>query len=147
MEEYTEQRGIAHYLYIQVLHLQFFLKIYYKKSRKITINFVLSPQILTGNMNTYSEVENRLYPVIIGSKVRVYPYSQYDRTVCLRIELVGCPWNGELKSIFLSFQYVRVSVVAATILDGISMLSFSITSIGTETNTSCEGLRPTGSGN
>lgn len=46
-------------------------------------------------MNTYSEVENRLHPIIVGSKVRIYPYSQYDRTVCLRVELVGCPWNGK----------------------------------------------------
>lgn len=52
-------------------------------------------QILTGNINTYSEVENILQPIIIASKVRIYPYSQYDRTVCLRVELVGCPWTGK----------------------------------------------------
>lgn len=57
--------------------------------------FSRSVQILTGNINTYSEVENMLQPIIIASKVRIYPYSQYDRTVCLRIELVGCPWTGK----------------------------------------------------
>jgi len=51
--------------------------------------------ILTGNINTYSEVENILQPIIYASKVRIYPYSQYDRTVCLRAEIVGCPWDGK----------------------------------------------------
>lgn len=52
-------------------------------------------QILPGNINTYSEVENALQPIIFASKIRIYPYGQYDRTVCLRAEIVGCPWEGE----------------------------------------------------
>lgn len=52
-------------------------------------------QILTGNINTYSEVENVLQPMILASKIRIFPYSQYDRTVCLRAEIVGCIWDGE----------------------------------------------------
>lgn len=62
-------------------------------------------QILTGNINTYSEVENVLQPIIIASKVRIYPYSQYDRTVCLRAEIVGCPWNGKYyrKTVFVRY--------------------------------------------
>ncbi|XP_037031217.1 discoidin domain-containing receptor 2 isoform X2 [Bradysia coprophila] len=55
-------------------------------------------EILTGNINTYSEVENALQPIIFASKVRIYPYSQYDRTVCLRAEVVGCVWNEKLLS-------------------------------------------------
>ncbi|XP_030377793.1 discoidin domain-containing receptor 2 [Scaptodrosophila lebanonensis] len=50
-------------------------------------------EILPGNINTYSEVENTLQPSIFASKVRIYPYSQYDRTVCLRAEIVGCAWE------------------------------------------------------
>ncbi|XP_034472140.1 discoidin domain-containing receptor 2 [Drosophila innubila] len=50
-------------------------------------------EILPGNINTYSEVENVLQPSIFASKVRIYPYSQYDRTVCLRAEIVGCAWE------------------------------------------------------
>ncbi|XP_030556117.1 discoidin domain-containing receptor 2 [Drosophila novamexicana] len=50
-------------------------------------------EILPGNINTYSEVENVLQPSIFASKVRIYPYSQYDRTVCLRAEIVGCAWQ------------------------------------------------------
>ena len=53
------------------------------------------PQILPGNVNTYSEVENVLQPVIFATKIRIYPYNQYERTVCLRVEVVGCPSDGE----------------------------------------------------
>ncbi|CAD7000506.1 unnamed protein product [Ceratitis capitata] len=55
-------------------------------------------EILTGNINTYSEVENILQPIIFASKVRIYPYSQYDRTVCLRAEVVGCLWEDAIVS-------------------------------------------------
>lgn len=57
--------------------------------------FLCILQILPGNINTYSEVENVLQPSIFASKVRIYPYSQYDRTVCLRAEIVGCAWEGK----------------------------------------------------
>ncbi|XP_067620630.1 discoidin domain-containing receptor 2-like [Eurosta solidaginis] len=55
-------------------------------------------EILPGNINTYSEVENVLQPIIFASKVRIYPYSQYDRTVCLRAEVVGCLWEDGIVS-------------------------------------------------
>ncbi|XP_017079537.2 LOW QUALITY PROTEIN: discoidin domain-containing receptor tyrosine kinase B [Drosophila eugracilis] len=55
-------------------------------------------EILPGNINTYSEVENVLQPSFIASKVRLYPYSQYDRTICLRAEIVGCAWEEGIVS-------------------------------------------------
>ncbi|XP_055903632.1 discoidin domain-containing receptor 2-like [Eupeodes corollae] len=55
-------------------------------------------EILPGNINTYSEVENLLQPIIFASKIRIYPYSQYDRTVCMRAEVVGCPWEEGIVS-------------------------------------------------
>ncbi|XP_026834385.1 uncharacterized protein LOC6543109 [Drosophila erecta] len=55
-------------------------------------------EILPGNINTYSEVENALQPIILASKIRIYPYGQYDRTVCLRAEIVGCPWEEGIVS-------------------------------------------------
>ncbi|XP_055385596.1 discoidin domain-containing receptor 2-like isoform X2 [Condylostylus longicornis] len=55
-------------------------------------------EVLTGNINTYSEIENTLQPIIFASKIRIYPYSQYDRTVCLRAEIVGCPWEEGIVS-------------------------------------------------
>ncbi|KAH8298163.1 hypothetical protein KR018_010084 [Drosophila ironensis] len=55
-------------------------------------------EILPGNINTYSEVENALQPIIFASKIRIYPYGQYDRTVCMRAEIVGCPWEEGIVS-------------------------------------------------
>ncbi|XP_043654375.1 discoidin domain-containing receptor 2-like [Drosophila teissieri] len=55
-------------------------------------------EVLPGNINTYSEVENVLQPSVFASKVRLYPYSQYDRTVCLRAEIVGCAWEEGIVS-------------------------------------------------
>lgn len=66
-------------------------------------------QILPGNINTYSEVENVLQPSIFASKVRIYPYSQYDRTVCLRAEIVGCAWEGEFPSSLLQLLAMNYS--------------------------------------
>ncbi|KAH8404898.1 hypothetical protein KR222_009664 [Zaprionus bogoriensis] len=55
-------------------------------------------EILPGNINTYSEVENALQPIIFASKIRIYPYGQYDRTICLRAEIVGCLWEEGIVS-------------------------------------------------
>lgn len=52
-------------------------------------------QTIAGNINTYSEVEQILQPIIFASKIRIYPYSEYDRTVCLRAEIIGCVWDGK----------------------------------------------------
>lgn len=83
---------IDFYLFTQ-LYIFFFGKIL----SRFFLSVVCSLQILTGNINTYSEVENILQPIIFASKIRLYPYSQYDRTVCLRVEVVGCIWDGEYK--------------------------------------------------
>lgn len=69
--------------------------IYLSIFRPLCPLFLFPKQILTANINTYSEVENALQPIIMAQKVRIYPYSQYDRTVCLRAELIGCIWDGE----------------------------------------------------
>ena len=36
-------------------------------------------------------------PPIIARKVRFVPYSGHPRAVCLRVELYGCPWKGEIQ--------------------------------------------------
>lgn len=56
---------------------------------------IAGKEVLQGNINTYSEVENVLQPIVFASQVRIYPYSQYDRTICLRAELFGCKWEGK----------------------------------------------------
>ena len=58
----------------------------------MTSSFFL--QILPGNSNTYAVANNTLNPAIFASKIRLIPYSDHPRTVCMRIELVGCVFEG-----------------------------------------------------
>jgi hypothetical protein len=53
------------------------------------------PQVITGNKNTYLEAKNELDPPIWASKIRFLPYSYHRRTVCMRVEIYGCYWNGK----------------------------------------------------
>ena len=54
--------------------------------------FSLAPsQVLPGNQNTYVENTNDLVPSVVATKVRFLPYSRHPRTVCMRVELYGCP--------------------------------------------------------
>ncbi|KAI1300258.1 Discoidin domain-containing receptor 2 [Halotydeus destructor] len=47
--------------------------------------------LLPGNTDTYSIKRNQLELPIVGANlIRLVPYSQYERTVCLRAELFGC---------------------------------------------------------
>ena len=52
-------------------------------------------QILPGNTNTYAVANNTLSPPIFASKVRFVPHSDHLRTVCMRLELVGCRFLGK----------------------------------------------------
>ncbi|KAK8752236.1 hypothetical protein OTU49_012649 [Cherax quadricarinatus] len=55
-------------------------------------------KILKGNVNTYTVVRNELVPPILASKVRFVPYSPHPRTVCMRVELLGCPYTDGVVS-------------------------------------------------
>ena len=56
----------------------------------VLFSFALS-QVLPGNQNTYVENTNDLVPSVVATKVRFLPYSRHPRTVCMRVELYGCP--------------------------------------------------------
>lgn len=66
-------------------------------------------QLLVGNNNANEEKEQIFDPPIIATKIRFIPYTTHIRTVCMRVELYGCPWNGKwnlllnLHSCFLDF--------------------------------------------
>ena len=49
------------------------------------INFVTLHLIL---------IFQNLYPAPVASKVRFLPHSVHPRTVCMRVELYGCPYNN-----------------------------------------------------
>ncbi|XP_031776705.1 discoidin domain-containing receptor 2 isoform X2 [Nasonia vitripennis] len=55
-------------------------------------------EVIQGNKNTYIEAKHYLDPPIWASKVRFLPYSYHQRTVCMRVELYGCPWNEGIVS-------------------------------------------------
>ncbi|XP_017300043.1 uncharacterized protein LOC108252543, partial [Diaphorina citri] len=50
--------------------------------------------ILSGNSDTATVVTHRLLPLIFATKVRILPYSLHRRTVCLRMEVLGCLARG-----------------------------------------------------
>ncbi|BES99860.1 Discoidin domain-containing receptor [Nesidiocoris tenuis] len=50
-------------------------------------------QKLPGNTNTYTVAEQKLDPIIIASKIRFIPYSDHLRTVCMRVDILGCVWQ------------------------------------------------------
>ncbi|KAJ8977816.1 hypothetical protein NQ317_007517 [Molorchus minor] len=64
----------------------------------IWVNYWIHGKIylLPGNTNTFTIVDQKLDPPIIATKIRFLPYSYHVRTVCMRVELVGCRWTGFL---------------------------------------------------
>ncbi|XP_034232582.1 discoidin domain-containing receptor 2-like [Thrips palmi] len=55
-------------------------------------------EVLKGNHNPYTEEKRVLLPPIWASRLRFLPYSYHRRTVCMRVELYGCPWRGGVVS-------------------------------------------------
>ncbi|XP_063215521.1 discoidin domain-containing receptor 2-like [Bacillus rossius redtenbacheri] len=55
-------------------------------------------KVLAGNSNTYLVVKQELELPFVASKVRFIPYSEHPRTVCMRVELYGCPWEQSIVS-------------------------------------------------
>ncbi|XP_046998540.1 uncharacterized protein LOC124613859 [Schistocerca americana] len=55
-------------------------------------------KVLAGNRNTYLAVRQQLELPFVASRVRFMPYSQHTRTVCMRVELYGCPWTQSVLS-------------------------------------------------
>jgi len=49
-------------------------------------------EVMTANTNTYVAEKRDLDPIILARKIRFYPYSHHRRTVCMRVEVYGCPW-------------------------------------------------------
>lgn len=50
--------------------------------------------LFAANKNTYSVEENQLDPPLIARRIRILPYSKHPRTVCMRLEIVGCDFTG-----------------------------------------------------
>lgn len=72
----------------------------------LLVNSKFRFQIISGNTDTETVVSHRLMPTVYGSKVRILPYSIHRRTVCLRVEVKGCPAEGQFR-IFYIFFWIR----------------------------------------
>uniref|UniRef100_A0A674MDX1 receptor protein-tyrosine kinase n=1 Tax=Takifugu rubripes TaxID=31033 RepID=A0A674MDX1_TAKRU len=58
----------------------------------------LGNEVIEGNKNTYASVINDLHPPIITRYIRLLPVTKLSPTVCMRVELYGCPWEDGLIS-------------------------------------------------
>jgi len=57
-------------------------------------------RLLPGNTNTFSPAEIPLTEgPLIASKIRILPFSHHPRTVCVRLELLGCLYTGSFFSV------------------------------------------------
>lgn len=54
--------------------------------------------VMEGNKNAYTSVINDLHPPIITRYIRLIPVTGLSTTVCMRVELYGCPWEDGLIS-------------------------------------------------
>lgn len=70
-------------------------------------------QILRGNSDTATVQSHQLKPSFFASHFRLLPYSIHRRTVCLRLELLGCLYKGndliKLSIIVLSVRLLNIS--------------------------------------
>ncbi|XP_054715542.1 discoidin domain-containing receptor 2-like [Uloborus diversus] len=67
-------------------------------SRWLRYRNALGQEVIKGNTNTYTVVKRKLNPIIIASKIRFIPFSVHLRTVCMRVEIYGCPYTDGLLS-------------------------------------------------
>lgn len=71
-------------------------------------------EVLDGNEDTSTAVRRNLDPPIVASQIRIVPYSTYARTMCLRVEFYGCPYNGNFHfSLFLLYfsTFFRINFI------------------------------------
>ena len=58
---------------------------------------------MSGNVNTYLVVRQKLELPFVATKIRFIPFSEHPRTVCMRVELFGCLWNRKYRFFILFF--------------------------------------------
>ncbi|XP_046412192.1 discoidin domain-containing receptor 2-like isoform X1 [Neodiprion fabricii] len=85
-------------------------------------------KILTGNTDTATVVSQELHPPIIATKIRLLPHSVHRRTVCLRIELKGCPETSGVVS--YTVPQSPVTELEDTYYDGIKRQGNLLDGIG-----------------
>lgn len=64
----------------------------------------ISSQIIEGNKNAYDIVLKDLEPPIIARFVRFMPVTDPTASVCMRVELYGCEWLGQISLYNVQFH-------------------------------------------
>uniref|UniRef100_A0A0R3RQM2 Discoidin domain-containing receptor 2 n=1 Tax=Elaeophora elaphi TaxID=1147741 RepID=A0A0R3RQM2_9BILA len=65
-------------------------------------------EVLDGNEDTATAVQRDLDPPIVASRIRIVPFSTYARTMCLRVEFYGCPYDDALMFYSMSNDGSRI---------------------------------------
>lgn len=79
-------------------------------------------QIIMGNVNTYDSVVRDLHPPIITRFLRLIPVTDAVHTVCMRVELFGCLWQG--KSFYRYNNVVQKSPAYARVVARVLLCSY-----------------------
>lgn len=72
--------------------------------------------MVSGNRNTYDIVLKDLGPPIVARTVRFYPLADRVMSVCLRVELYGCLWDGECEGDLLTLPFFTCAVAVCPTL-------------------------------
>ena len=80
-------------------------------------------------MNTYSAEKHFLFPAIVAARIRIVPFSARWRTICMRVELYGCPFPGkaiQLNSSIISyfFQFLKTVLYHIQLRQALTKIMF-----------------------
>lgn len=78
---------------------------------------------MEGNKNAYASVINDLHPPIITRYVRLIPVTKLSTTVCMRVELYGCPWEGRTHehTVTLQMSVCPLALLTLEVVDSVDL--------------------------
>ena len=82
----------------------------------ITYQDIHEDAVMAANTDTYTVVKVMLDTPVVTHRVRVIPYSHYQRTVCIRMELHGCHADREVDTPWLAYSVVMAVMVLTTVI-------------------------------
>lgn len=74
---------------------------------------------MEGNKNAYASVINDLHPPIITRYVRLIPVTKLSTTVCMRVELYGCPWEGRTRKHTVNACVCCLALLTSEVVDSV----------------------------
>jgi hypothetical protein len=105
-------------------YAEYFTLQYWREGMETFANYVDAEgtvRVLQGNVNTFTAARVELDSPILASKIRILPYSHHPRTVCMRVELLGCKIPSEPQS--SSSKSSSALTVEAKVSAGFSLIA------------------------